>query len=467
MTSRWTGWVVVACLAAAVPARAQYLPVSGPTPAPEPIPYSPGSIGAQPPGPCPPAAAPSPLALPSNLDNAFMKPPKNDDFNCLYFGFEYLLWWIKSDPTDGPYVTTSTAPDFTGNFGALRQPTTVGLTAANNRINYPGASGGRFTFGAAPSWFLPIELSIFAVSTTHYERIASDGLGNPLIARPAFGVDLNRDNIPGFLSIFPTTKNQQIVYLASFPDLARGGVKTVATSTLWGLNADFFADPLLGDFQAGGMSLDVTFGYRYLNLSENLNITSSIQSIDPLFTVNFGGQQFGPNNIAVVTDKFTTRNTFNGGQLGLRGSYAVGPFIMNLKGNVAIGKTYQTVTINGVSTLFRDQDFPIPLQGGILALPSNSGRFTHDAWSVVPEGAVNLELPVANWLRLWVGYNVLYWNSVVRPASQVTRSIDTRQVPTDVDYSPNINLGSTQPTFLFHRSDFWAQGLTAGFAITY
>src|SRR5207302_11090442 len=131
-----------------------------------------------------------------------------------------------------PLVTTSTAPDLLTNFGALRQTGTVGLTAANNKITFPGLNGGRFTFGAAPSWFLPVEMSIFGVTGTHYQAFASDGTGSPLIARPAFGVNLNRDNTPGFLSIFPTSKNQQIVYLASFPFLARGGVKTVETSNL-------------------------------------------------------------------------------------------------------------------------------------------------------------------------------------------------------------------------------------------
>ena len=198
------------------------------------------------------------------------------------------------------------------NFGVIRQTAAV-PPCVGQQITYPGAGGGRFTFGAAPSWFLPIELSIWGVTATKYSLIASDATGSPLIARPIFGVNLNRDNTPGFLSIFPTSKNQLIVDVAALPNLARGGVKTVATSNLWGLNADFFADPLVGELDAGGIAVDVTFGYRYLNLAENLTITSSLQPVDqaalgivgsPNFTINFGGQQFGPGNVAVVQDKF-------------------------------------------------------------------------------------------------------------------------------------------------------------------
>ncbi len=469
--------VLVACLGLAMPARAQYLPVSAPaTQTPEPIPFSPAYGVPRQPAPLPGECEASPLALPSDLDNAFMKPPKRDDFNCLYFGFEYLLYGIKSDNVDGPLVTTSSAPDLLNNFGAIRQSATVPLVAADHKINYPGASGGRFTFGAAPAWFLPIEMSIWGVNTTEYSRIRSDATGAPLIARPMFGVNLNRDNTPGFLTIFPTSRNQQIVYLAAAENLARGGVKTIATSTLWGVNADIFADPLVGELDAGGIAIDVTFGYRYLNLAENLTITSSIQPVDqvalgivgsPTLTVNFGGQQFGPGNVVVVRDKFVTRNNFNGGQVGVRGSYAVGPFIFNGRFDVSVGKTYQQITIQGTSTLFREQDFPVPLAGGILALPTNSGRFSRDGWSVIPEVGFNLELPVFNWFRVWAGYNFMYWNNVVRPAGQISRNIDTRQVPTDVDYSPNIVTGATQPAFLFTRTDFWAQGLQTGFAITY
>lgn len=477
MTTRWTGLVLAGCLGLAAQAQAQYLPVTGNTaPTPEPLPYAPSYGGPQQQAPSPTEGMPSPLALPANLDNAFMKPPARDDFNCLYFGFEYLLFALKSQNVDGPLVTTSSAPDLTNNFGAIRQSATVPLLAGDNKISYPGASGGRFTFGAAPSWFLPIEVSIFGVNATKYSRISSDVTGAPLIARPVFGVNLNRDNTPGFLSLFPTSRNQQIVYVAAIENLARGGVKTIATSSLWGVKGVFFADPLVGELDAGGIAIDVTFGYRYLNLAENFTITSSLQPVDqvalgivgsPTLTLNFGGQQFGVGNVTVVQDKFIARNNFNGGQLGLRSSYAVGPFIVNGTFDVAIGKTYQVITIGGVSTLFREQDFPIPIEGGILALPTNSGRYTHAGWSVVPEVGVNLEWPIFNWLRVHAGYNFLYWSNLVRPASQISRNIDTRQVPTDIDYSPNINTGATQPAFLFSRTDFWAQGLNAGFAITY
>src|SRR5438034_593322 len=94
MTKRWTGVVLGVCLGVAAPASAQTLPPgAGPGPTPEPLPCAPSGTGVPQPL-IPPSSSGmmvSPLSLPGDTPNAFVKPPAHDDHNQLYFGFEYLL----------------------------------------------------------------------------------------------------------------------------------------------------------------------------------------------------------------------------------------------------------------------------------------------------------------------------------------------------------------------------------------
>src|SRR6266403_2191179 len=94
-TKRWTGVVLLVCLGVAARAPAQTLP-SGPgaAPTPEPLPCAPSGTGV-PQALIPPASGgmtASPLSLPGDTPNAFVKPPPNDEGHSrMYFGFEYLL----------------------------------------------------------------------------------------------------------------------------------------------------------------------------------------------------------------------------------------------------------------------------------------------------------------------------------------------------------------------------------------
>jgi hypothetical protein len=108
---------------------------------------------------------------------------------------------------------------------------------------------------------------------------------------------------------------------------------------------------------------------------------------------------------------------------------------------------------------------PTILQGGILAVPSNIGRFSQQRFAVIPEGSVAIGQEITNWLRISVGYDFLYWSRVTRPTNLLNRSVDTQQVVTDPNYNPLA--GSTQPPFIFHDRSFWAQGLSVGLSITY
>ncbi|HZY31087.1 MAG TPA: BBP7 family outer membrane beta-barrel protein, partial [Candidatus Methylomirabilis sp.] len=53
-------------------------------------------------------------------------------------------------------------------------------------------------------------------------------------------------------------------------------------------------------------------------------------------------------------------------------------------------------------------------------------------------------------------------NSVVRPAQQIDRNINPTQNASFEGSPPTPLVGPAQPSFKFHSSDFWAQGLNVG-----
>jgi hypothetical protein len=101
-----------------------------------------------------------------------------------------------------------------------------------------------------------------------------------------------------------------------------------------------------------------------------------------------------------------------------------------------------------------------------LALPSNIGNFTRDQFAIVPEIGVNVGWHPTSHLRLFVGYNFLYWSNVLRPGDQIDRVLDITQIP-------NFNTNGTNPSpqlrpvVPFKDVGFWAQGATFGLELKY
>jgi hypothetical protein len=103
--------------------------------------------------------------------------------------------------------------------------------------------------------------------------------------------------------------------------------------------------------------------------------------------------------------------------------------------------------------------------GGLLAERSNIGSFHRDRFSVVPEVDLKVGYQLTDHVKVFAGYDFLYWSSVVRPGQQIDRTIDETLIP-------NFNSGATpagqnRPMVLFRESDFWAQGLTLGLEFRY
>ena len=105
------------------------------------------------------------------------------------------------------------------------------------------------------------------------------------------------------------------------------------------------------------------------------------------------------------------------------------------------------------------------LFGGALALRTNSGTFRHDDFVVIPELGLKAAYQVNDRLRAFMGYDFIYWSDVVRPGNQIDRNNNVGHVPTSSQFNGSDD--PRQPEPLFHRADFWAQGLAFGVELRY
>ncbi|HZU39203.1 MAG TPA: BBP7 family outer membrane beta-barrel protein, partial [Gemmataceae bacterium] len=359
---------------------------------------------------------------------------------CWWVRPEVLLWTTKTDVTP-PLVTTGPQ----ASLGALGQPGTVVLFGGD--INQGLFVGGRLTAGM---WLDPemewgIEGSVFGLGQRTVNFGASS-TGEPVLARPIFsptgaaGVEqiANLQEVINGVTVLPTF----------------GSVAVRETSRLWGGNTDLIFGLCRGDWGR----LDLIGGFRYLNLRDDLSINENvtIAATSPVSPgVNF-----------LVTDAFGTRNQFYGGDIGLRSELYWGNWQLDVTGKVALGNTHEVVTINGVTGITPPGVPTTFFQGGLLALPSNIGRYSRNRFAVAPEVGINLGYQLTPHWRIFGGWNFLYWSHVVRPGNAIDTVVNPTQVPRFGGSAATL-VGAARPAFTFNDSSFWAQGANIGIEFRY
>jgi hypothetical protein len=342
------------------------------------------------------------------------------------------LWSFQGQQLP-PLVTTGPP----ASFGIVGAPGTVVLFG-NDTLDSQGQSGGRFTVGfrCDPCKPWAFETTGFFLGPRGRDFTATSDM-TPLLARPFFNLNFGREDSEA----------------TAFPGLATGGISISTTNQLWGLEENLRFPCCCGCWY----DVDFLVGARYLDLSENLQILESLRVLQDV-----------PNTPAVrgsqvlVFDSFATRNQFAGAQLGTDVGLHKGPCSLDLQLKVALGDVHEVVTINGAQAITPPTGGGTTLfRGGLLALPSNIGRFSQDRFAVVPELGINVGYQITGRLRLFVGYDLLYASNVVRPGDQIDRVLDVTQIP-------NANLAGARPTglgrpaVLFRENDFWAQGFNCG-----
>ena len=345
---------------------------------------------------------------------------------------EFLLWWMKGTSLP-PLVTTSPPGTSQTQAGVLGQPGTVVLFG-NSVVNGGMRPGGRFTLGY---WFddcqhCGVEADFFMLGSL-VSRFNASSDGNPILARPFFD---------------PTT-GQQSSELIAFPGLSTGSVNASATST--GLLG---ADALLRCNLCCQCNsrLDVVGGFRYLRIADHVEVTENLVSTS---FANF----IPPGTTLTVVDRFDTSNNFYGLDVGLRGEYRIGSWVLAGRADVAVGDNHEVLDVNGSTTVsVPGAPPPVTSAGGLLALQSNIGNRVRDRVVVIPEFDLRLGYQITPRLQVFAGYTFIYWGKVLRAGNQIDLNVNPNLLPPVV--TPIT--GPLQPAPKFDQTSLWIQGIDLG-----
>jgi hypothetical protein len=350
--------------------------------------------------------------------------------------------------------------------GALGDPNTVPLFGGPMNTDLGGRGGGRLTagywFGDDCQW--GIEGSAFFLGERSLQFNAATP-PFPVLSRPFINA-LNGP--PPFVNPNSLTGGANLVEISTRPDMALGSIHVDAPSQLWGAELDARRNLWCGCCYRLGLLA----GVRYLELQEGLHITENeVSQVTSTVTT----PPLMPGTPILTTDRFDTRNQFIGGQLGLVGEYHKGPWFVEVRAKVALGETRQVVDIAGGQFFagIPQVSPPGPGSGGLLALSSNIGHHTKDHFSVVPEVGLNVGYDITCHMRIFVGYNFLYWTNVVRPGDQIDPVIDPRRIPNVLVMNPAFAAATSgiplqpRPLVPFKQADFWAQGVNCGLEFHY
>jgi hypothetical protein len=360
---------------------------------------------------------------------------------------EFLLQWMKGIPVLEPVVTSSNVDPFV-NPGVLGRQGTLVLFGGDN-IHFDMHSGVRLSAGASLDAFR--KWAVDANIVWFDERQQSSGFasnlaGSPVISRPI---------------VDPAT-NLEGVFLVAFPDNFAGRIVIDAHQEFWGTETNLIRNIV----QAPWGGVDVFGGVRYAELEEDMSISdASLILPNSSQGGRFLGTIVGPGNVLGKNDTFETRNQFYGGQLGIKAEIRRGNWFFYSKTKLALGNTQQVVNINGSSTLTPVVGTPITVPGGLLAVGQVIGRQQHNDLGFIPEVNLNVGYQFSEGIRVYVGYDFMYWSSVVRPGEQIDRNINRSFVPTSEFFGgPTI---PNEPILLFRTSDFWLQGVNFGVAVRF
>jgi hypothetical protein len=378
----------------------------------------------------------------------------------LYGGVDYLLWWMNGAKLPVPLVSTGpietthhgfvSSPDTTILYGGPHSPAMGG----NDTQDFAGFSGSRITIGGwiDPARTYAVEGSGFLLQQRSAGfAIQSNQNGLPIINIPVFntipytpgggrpgGLPPNEDGLPASLPLEPNRFDGNAGVFA-------GGVRIRNTLQLWG--ADLTGVAVI--YRSPSLEVSGLAGLQYLDLSESFGLLYHSTGVSGVYTGQSGS----------AFDSFKTTNRFYGAGIGVRAVTTYGPWSVQATGRIAIGASSETLSVQGG---YQALNFPtVGLKSGpegVFAQPANEGKFSSTRFAVVPQGQVKLGYDVTPWLRLTVGYEVLYDSDVIRPGDQISRFIPKGQTFEQALVPPSL----TSPVKRFRSTDFLAQGVTIG-----
>ena len=344
-----------------------------------------------------------------------------------------LIYWL--DGFDSPaLITTSPAGVGIDQAGVLGAPGTMVL-AGNESWNTGSRGGGYVTLG---HWFdcnqqVGVSATFLGLSQdTQTAHFSSSEMA--VLARPFDNLEAD------FLG--PDAE------LVAFPGMFTGEASVTAESQLNGVEVLFHRAVM----NQPCCRIVWLAGWRFNRLDEQLTISDSKRAL--------AGSGLPVGTTLEETDRFATRNDFNGVDLGVLAECRSGRWTTSATMKLALGQTNTTVSIDG------DALATVPLgngatdtaatPAGLLAQATNIGVYQYRQFAVVPELSLRAALDITCCLRASVGYSFMYWSRVARPGDQIDTDLNLSQL------APGGLVGFPRPAYERRDTDVWAQGLQLG-----
>jgi hypothetical protein len=264
-----------------------------------------------------------------------------------------------------------------------------------------------------------------------------------------------------FRPFFDLNNRTESGFLIAAPGIGTGSINAHAQVDVWGAEANLWKNVFF-DKPGTSFIIDLMAGFRYLNANSALDI-ASISTFNPTIPAASPFAPFAGNQL-LVTDSFSTRNNFYGGQVGIASKALLFDNMVSLEGSarIALGTTSEDVIISGSQFRTFANSTTAVSSGGVLALPSNIGSHHMNKFAQVPELEFKFAFPVGSHLRLLTGFSALYWTNIVRAAAQIDRSVDVTQIANNPLAAGATPTGLARPGVTFTQSDFWLLGINFG-----
>lgn len=351
-----------------------------------------------------------------------------------YARAEFLYWWLSGDAYP-PLVTTS--PDDTPRVdaGVLGEDDTS-ILFGNDTLNGGGRAGVRTVFGVYLTDCTRLEGDWFTLGSKGSQfNHSSDG--DPILARPFFNL----------------SSGQQDANLIAYPGVFDGRIDIRANTEFMGAGIHLARNLSYCGDCCGYHKLDFVYGFRYLGLYEDfsVNTTSEVE-----------GQSTAPiGTVFSVHDAFSTSNSFFGGNVGVSGEANRGRWYFTGAARLGIGGTREKVAVGGSTRVRQPGEDGATFDGGLLAMPTNIGKYSTNAFGLVPHLELRVAYCVTRQIKWTVGYDLMYWSRVVRPGDQISLFVNPTQG------SGQELRGTPGPLFPFKETDLWITGVSTGFEFTF
>ncbi len=345
-----------------------------------------------------------------------------------WLSLEALVWWSNgSDLT--PLATQSPNGTIQANAGLLGRPDTTVLFGGNDL--FTGATPGyRLRGGKTIDGCSGIDFEVFQIGSQN-ESFFRASNGDPILTRP----------FTNALTGLPDSE------LVGFPGFSTGSLRFRAESRFWSAAAHFYRlaeeDTCCDD--GDQFSAAIQIGPRFMSLKEDIYMEEFVT-----------GSQVGVQNLLI--DSFETDNAFFGGEIGLQLQRRTNRTFMRGGVRLALGATQQELQIAGRTIRTDNQGARTEFQGGLAAQRTNSGSYSRNRFSVIPQGEFTLGYETRWGWEVTVGYNLLYWTKVLRATEQIDPVLNPNLLPPEVvPFS-----GPSRPAKVFRESGYLAHGISLG-----